>query len=129
MKRSCLVLALAALVWQVPVHGHHSFGAHYFEDQMISIEGTLVEFEYRNPHAWVHVLAPDSLGEMRKYGAEWSNPNRLGRQGVTKNTLKPGDRLIVTGSPGRTASEYKIHLKRIERPSDGWRWAGQRELR
>ena len=126
MKRSCLVLALAALVCQVPAHGHHSFGAFYFEDESISIEGEMVEFEYRNPHAWVHVLVRDGLGEMRKYGAEWSNPNRLGQQGITKETLKPGDRLIVTGSPARSATEYKLHLKRVERPADGWKWTGGR---
>ena len=43
-----------------------------------------------------------------------------------KDTLKPGDRVIVTGSPGRNAAERKIHLKRIERPADGWSWGGRR---
>jgi len=126
VKRTCLALAFAALVSQVPAYGHHSFGAHYFEEQSITIEGTLVEFDYRNPHAWVYVQAPDPGGEMRKYGAEWSNPNRLGQQGITKYTLKAGDHLIVSGSPGRNSSDYKLHLKRIERPSDGWKWAGMR---
>jgi hypothetical protein len=126
VTRSCLFLALFLVVSLVTAHGHHSFGAFYFEDQSISIEGSMVEFDYRNPHAWVHVLAPDSLGEMRKYGAEWTNPNRLRQQQITKDTLKAGDHLILTGSPGRTASEYRIHLKRIERPADGWKWAGGR---
>ena len=46
------------------------------------------------------------------------------RDGVGRDTLKAGDRVIVTGSPGRTASEYKMHLKRIQRPADGWEWRG-----
>jgi hypothetical protein len=71
-------------------------------------------------------MAPDSLGEIRKYGAEWSNPNRLGQQGIKKDTIKPGDHLVITGSPARSATEYKIHLKRIVRPADGWKWAGGR---
>lgn len=52
----------------------HGLGRYYFEDQSVTIEGSLVEFEYRNPHAWVHVMAPDPRGEIRKYSAEWSNP-------------------------------------------------------
>jgi thiamine monophosphate kinase len=63
---------------------------------------------------------------MRRFAAEWANPARLTRDNVTKDTLKPGDRVIVTGSPGRTASEYKLHLKRIVRPADGWSWIGGR---
>jgi Family of unknown function (DUF6152) len=129
VKRTFIVLAFALLVFEPSASGHHSFAAYYFENESVSIEGEVVEFEYRNPHAWVHVSVPDAAGEMRKYGAEWSNPNRLGQQGITKDTIKPGDRVIVTGSPGRTATEYKIHLKRIVRPADGWKWGGGRERR
>jgi len=43
---------------------------------------------------------------------------------VTKDTLRPGDKVIVTGSPPRDPSEYRLHLKRIERPADGWKWSG-----
>ena len=66
---------------------------------------------------------------MQTYAAEWSSPRRLGRQGVTKGTLKPGDVVIVTGSPGRVASEHKVHLKAIRRPADGWSWTGGRRRR
>jgi hypothetical protein len=122
MTRTCLVTALVILAGQIPASGHHSFAAHYFEDQSVSIEGEMVAFEYRNPHAWVHVLAPDAQGEMRKYGAEWSSPNRLRDQRIHVDTLRPGDLLKITGSPGRNADEYRLHLKAIERPADGWRW-------
>jgi hypothetical protein len=43
---------------------------------------------------------------------------------MSRDTLKPGDRLIVTGSPSRDPSAYRMHLKRIERPADGWTWIG-----
>jgi hypothetical protein len=106
--------------------GHHSFAAHYFEEQSVTIEGTLISFEYRAPHAWVHMSVTDASGVEQKYAAEWGNPNRLARDGMTRDTLKAGDRVLVTGSPGRTAGENRIHLKRIERPADGWRWRGRR---
>ena len=119
------VLALLVLV-AVRVEGHHSFAAYYFEDQSVTIEGDIVEVDYRAPHAWVYVMAPDASGQMQRYGAEWANPQRLMRDGVTREKLQPGDRVLITGSPGRTASEYKIHLKRIQRPADGWAWGGNR---
>ena len=116
-------LALALMVASGPlVAGHHSFAAHYFEDQSVTVRGTLVEFDYSAPHAWVHVSVTDESGATRRYSAEWSNPNRLSRDGITKDTLKAGDRVIVTGSPGRNSAENRIHLKGIERPADGWRW-------
>ena len=125
MKRVVLTLFLGAIVAAVPASAHHSFAAVYFEDQKVSVEGELVEFEYRNPHAWVHVMARDENGEMQKFSAEWAGATRLKQGGVTQETLKVGDRVIITGAPGRTASERRIHLKGIERPSDGWKWAGR----
>jgi hypothetical protein len=124
-----LVLLVGAVAAVAPLSSHHSFAAHYFEEQSMTITGDLVEFEYRSPHAWVYVNAPDERGTMRRYGAEWQNPNRLTQQGITKDTLKPGDRVVVIGSPGRNAGEYKIHLKGIERPADGWNWRGGRDRR
>jgi len=47
-------------------------------------------------------------------------------QGVTKETLKPGDRVIITGSPARDPAAYRVHLKKIQRPADGWEWVAAR---
>jgi hypothetical protein len=99
------------------------------EDRTISVEGHVVELDYQNPHAWLHVSGPDSSGRMQKYGAEWANPSRLAQQGITRETVKPSDRVILTGSPARDPSEYRLHLKRIERPADGWNWIGRAQPR
>jgi hypothetical protein len=117
--------SVCALLGTASLAGHHSFAAFYFEEQSVSIEGNVVEFDYRNPHAWVHISAVDKSGTSRRVGAEWGSPGRLLQQGVNKETLKPGDRVILTGSPSRDESEYKMHLKRIERPSDGWTWVNR----
>ncbi len=125
MKRFLLMLVLV-LASAPMISGHHSFAAHYFEEQSVTVQGTLLEFKYEAPHAWVHLSVPEDGGAVRQYAAEWANPNRLSRDGITKETLKAGDQVIVTGSPGRNASENRIHLKRIERPADGWNWRGGR---
>lgn len=121
-----VIVAALALCASVPAAGHHSFAAYYFEERSVTIEGEVVEFDVRAPHAWLYVMAPDAQGRLQRFGAEWANPNRLSRDGIDSTTLRAGDRVVITGSPGRTASENKIHLKRIERPADGWQWRGGR---
>jgi hypothetical protein len=121
--------AIAVLAGALPAYGHHAFAAYYVEDRTISIEGDLVELDYLNPHAWIHVAAPDKSGRVQRVSAEWSNPGRLNQQGITRDTLKIGDRLILTGSPARDPDVYKMHVKRIDRPSDGWQWIGRGQTR
>ena len=123
--RIWMIVALALAVGSTPLRGHHAFAAYYLEDQSVSIEGTLTEFDYLNPHAWIHIAAPDGSGQVRKVSAEWSNPGRLKAQGIDRDTLKPGDHLIVTGSPSRNPNELRLHLKRIDRRADGWTWVGR----
>jgi hypothetical protein len=125
MRAWSLTATLWALLWAVPLSGHHAFGAYYLEDQSVSVEGSIVEFDYRNPHVWVHITATDLSGTVRRVSAEWGSPGRLSQQGITRDTLKPGDRVIISGSPSRNESEYKLHLKGIERPADGWKWASR----
>jgi hypothetical protein len=126
--RTWLVVMLGALVGTSTVYAHHSFAASYYESRSMTIEGELTMMEYRAPHAWVYVLAPHAItGETVTYSAEWNNPSRLDRDGIKADTLKPGDRLILTGAPGRNPRDLKMHLKKIERPADGWAWpAGRR---
>jgi hypothetical protein len=118
-----VTLGLVTLGLTVPVSGHHSFAAYYFEDQSIEIQGEIVELQFKAPHTWVHVRAQDTGGgKERIYAAEWANPSRLEREGMTKDTLRVADVVRVWGSPSRDPNDGRIHLKRILRPSDGWEW-------
>lgn len=126
MRGTLFTLAVAAIVAAADAEAHHSFAAYYHESETTSIEGQVREFQFRSPHAILLVAARTPEGRIETYAAEWGNPRRLGNQGITKDTLKPGDIVVVTGSPGRTPSEYKIHLKGIQRPADGWSWGGRR---
>lgn len=125
MRHTLLAIAIGTLMVG-PASAHHSFAAYYFEEQSITLEGVVQELQYRSPHATLVFTTQSRDGRPQTYAAEWGSPNRLSSQGVTKDTLKPGDVVIVTGSPGRVASEYKIHLKGIHRPADGWAWKGRR---
>jgi hypothetical protein len=107
MKRTWLLgvmsaAFLAALVYSVPpAYAHHSFAATYFEDKTETVEGELVQFLFRNPHSFVHVEGKDAQGQVVRYAVEWGAGLQLNRQGVTRETLKPGDHVIITSNPGR----------------------------
>lgn len=125
MKRTSLLVLIGAFAVALPVYAHHSFAADYFEDQSVTYEGYVREFQYRNPHALVIFDVRDTGGQLQTFAAEWRGTNRLSSSGITAQTIKPGDRVIVTGSPGRKAADRRLHLKRIHRPADGWRWPAQ----
>jgi hypothetical protein len=122
MKRTLLLLlVVCGFATSVPVFGHHAIGAIYREDQVVTIQGDVVSFKYQNPHSYVTVVTPEGK-ELQKYSVEWGGGGLLTRQGITRETLKPGDHLIVTGNPSRDPADHRIYLRRIVRPRDGWRW-------
>ena len=125
MKRTIFIaLITAALLAGGRAYAHHSFAATYFVDQEVTVEGTLTQFLYRNPHSFVKVEAKDDKGETVTWSVEWGGGAQLTQEHVTRDTLKPGDHVIVTGNPGRDPSEHRIRLHKIVRPSDGWKWEG-----
>ena len=126
MRRTLLTLAIAVVLSGITASAHHSFAAYYFENQSTTIEGEVQEFQLRSPHALLLFRGRTPEGTIETYTAEWANPRRLGEAGITKDTLKPGDLVVVTGSPGRTPAERKVHLKGIRRPVDGWAYGSAR---
>ena len=125
MKSKLSVLLLApALLAGAASEAHHSFAATYFVDREVTVEGTLTQFMYRNPHSFVKVEAPDDKGQTQTWSVEWGGGAQLTQEHVTRDTLKAGDHVVVTGNPGRDPTEHRIRLHRIVRPSDGWKWEG-----
>jgi hypothetical protein len=121
-----VIIAGAFIAGSMRVSAHHSFAATYHEDRTVQIEGKLVQFLYRNPHSFVHVEAPDEQGAMQRWSIEWGGAGQLGSQGVTRETLKPGDVVVISGSPGRNPVDHRIRMQTLRRPSDGFVWGGRR---
>jgi hypothetical protein len=131
MKRTLLALALftaGAFVAGDRAYAHHSFAATYFEDQRMTVEGELVQFLYRNPHSFVHVAVKDKSGQEVRWAVEWGAGGQLGRQGVTRETLKAGDHVIVVGNPGRNPDDHRLRMVNITRPASPgvpeFKWGG-----
>ena len=123
-RRTIGLAAVAAFATSGAAVAHHSFSATYDETKEASIEGEVAQFLFRNPHSMVQVLAPDENGEMRRWAIEWAGVNALTGEGISRETLRIGDHVIVTGNPGRVPSDYRMRMLSIERTKDGWKWRG-----
>ena len=123
MKR-LLVASVAALacVLGAQVYAHHSFDATYVEDQAVTIEGELVQVRFQNPHSFVWLTAIEEDGSMVRYAVEWGGVAQLGGQGVTRETLKLGDHLVISGNPGGDPSDRRVRMISLRRPRDGFGW-------
>ena len=123
MKRLLVVLLVAGTcAVGSTAYAHHSFAATYLEDQKVTIEGQLVQFLFRNPHSFIHVMVKEKDGSMVRYAIEWGGASQLGSGGVTRETLKPGDMLVIMGSPGRNPADHRIRMISLRRPKDGFGW-------
>lgn len=113
-------LTIAMLAGAMPL-AHHSFAATYLEDKSVTIEGQIVQFLLRSPHSFVHVTVTQPDGMKVRYVVEWGSPAQLSGR-VSRDTLKAGDHVVISGNPGRTASDHRVRLLTFKRPADGWSW-------
>ena len=121
MKRYLVVLlAAAAALVGAQAYAHHSFAATYHEDQTVQVEGTLIQFLFRNPHSFVHLNVKEKDGTDVRYSIEWGGAGQLQGQGVTRETLKIGDFVKISGNPGRNPKDHRIRMLFLERPKDGY---------
>lgn len=126
MKTKLFALAFAGVsVLGVRAYAHHSFASTYLEDQKMTVEADVVQFLYRNPHSFLQLESKDAAtGKTITWAVEWGAGGQLGSQGVNRDTLRPGDHVIVIGQPGRDPDEHRLRMISIKRPSDGWSWGG-----
>jgi len=116
-----LALALTAATSGI-VDAHHFLVASYQLDKTVAIEGTLDQFLFRNPHSYVQIKVADQAGRIEIRTVEWGSGGQLGRAGVSRDTLRPNDHVIVTGNPSRNPAEHMMRMVSIVRPLDGWKW-------
>ncbi|HVY65549.1 MAG TPA: DUF6152 family protein [Gammaproteobacteria bacterium] len=108
-----LALAGAALAagTLLPAAAHHSFEALYDGRALVTIDGTVREFEFANPHARVTVEVPDGQGGVRQWIVEIDGRRSLQNFGWTAATLLPGEHVRITGHPGRMGEPRMFFAK------------------
>jgi hypothetical protein len=98
--RTTLAAAIAVaglLSASVPVCAHHAFSAEFDANAPIKLEGTVAKMEWVNPHAWIYVDVKKDDGTTEQWKIEGGTPNALFRRGFTKDSLKTGTPIVVTG--------------------------------
>lgn len=83
---------------------HHSFSAEFDVGRPIDITGTVVELEWTNPHAWIHVEVTDKAGNTERWAVELLGINSLARSGLTPRSVSIGDELTITGFGARNGT-------------------------
>ena len=116
------LLVVAMLALSVAAYAHHSFAATYHQDKTVTIEGKMVQFSSRNPHAIVQVESTDPKTGKIRWTIEWAGSTQLTNNGVTTDTLKYGDIVIITGNPGRNPEELRIRLVTVKRSDGTFSW-------
>ena len=123
MKPSRVLPGVAvAMLFAVPALAHHSFAAVYQTGESVTVEGKVVQFLFRNPHSVLHVVTENEDGTTTRWAIEWQGATQLGANGMSAQTLRPGDPVVVTGTPGRVEEEHRMLLSTITRTTDGFGW-------
>jgi Family of unknown function (DUF6152) len=92
-------------IYAVPAAAHHSFSM-FDVAKRVMLEGTVKEFQWTNPHSWIHLTVTDKEGKSVEWPVEMGAPSGLVRQGWLPKTLTPGMeiKLIIhplkSGDPG-----------------------------
>ena len=96
-RYAALTLALGA---SLAASAHHSFAV-FDRTKTVQLTGTVSDFQWTNPHAWIQVMVPDAKGRLTEWGVECGSPNMMLRSGWKKSLLKPGDKVTAIVNPLR----------------------------
>ena len=116
-SRLLFLMVLALCMSAVAAYGHHSFAGTYVEDKSVTLDGTVAEFNIRNPHSFISIEVKDKDGNVSRWGGEWGGVTQLSQGGVNRFTLKIGDHIIIDGAPARDASDHKVLVRQVVRPA------------
>lgn len=97
-----LSVSLGALIVALPVSAHHGFAA--FGSQILTIEGTVTEWYWANPHCLLKLNVMSDSGEVMQWVTETQAPANMIDAGWRKNDLQPGDEVTVTLRPARNGN-------------------------
>jgi len=106
---SLLLLAVPSLL------AHHGL-ARFDTTHVVSLQGTVTDFQWIQPHAYIHADLRDENGRVANWALELGSPAMLGRHGWTPTSLKRGDEVTVLGFRAKDGSPY-MAVGRINLPN------------
>ena len=115
-----------------PLFAHHGTGVAYETEKKVTLKGTVTELIWANPHCGILFDVTDDKGQVVHWGAELGNPHALSEAGMSKDVLKPGDTITITGHPARsgaprmTLDQFVMADGRVL-PTKGFKGNGEKE--
>lgn len=119
LNRTALAAALLGLA--VAASAHHTFSGIYDQSQDQQLEAVVREFQFVHPHPMLLLDVRGADGKTVTWRAEMDNRFELEEIGMDAATFKPGDAVVVNGSPGRSRANI-LYLWKLVRPSDRLRY-------
>jgi hypothetical protein len=116
--RGPLTVVVSMILGGVTAQGHHSIAAAYDRARPVKLDAVVVEFAMVQPHPFV-IVEVKSGGDAARWRGELDNRHELVAIGMTADSLKPGDRVILSGNAGRTQPQ-SLYVYRLDRPADGF---------
>src|SRR5262245_59705966 len=101
-----IALAVGVFLLTAPVLGHHSYMVEYDVTKPVTVEGVVTKVEYENPHISFFIDVKDAAGRVTNWGFEAASPSALKAQGWTRDSIKPGDYIIVNAYRARNGTPF-----------------------
>jgi hypothetical protein len=105
-----VAISIAAVTAGRLSFAHHGFAA--YSNERITVQAVIAELRFVNPHVQLYFSIEGASGESESWQAELTAPNKLARGGWTKNTLKPGDQIQISGEAAKNGG-HSIRIREI----------------
>jgi len=116
MRNRAVVFPVAAAILLLSLGGttfsHHGFVSWFDMSRSVTVKGTVRNFDWTNPHAYIFLDVKNGKGAVEKWRVELGAIGMLARAGWRRDTLKPGDEITAIGNPAKDGTPM-MHLDKI----------------